>query len=220
MYFQGAIFDLDGVIVNTVPLHYASWKHVFTDNFGVSFTMHDYEEKVDGKPRIDGVLSILPHLNREEAIAAGEIKQKYYFELLEKGQIITFPESFTLIEELLQRGVLLATASSSKNTKYILDKIGLAKKMSAIISGYDFAQGKPHPEIFLNAAKALNIPVKNCIVFEDAKVGVEAAKAGSFFCVGIDRHGKPENYQKADLVVKDLSEVNFGILNELLKKSD
>ena len=212
MSFKGAIFDLDGVIVDTVPLHFAAWRYLFEDKFGVSFTKLDYEAKVDGKPRIDGILSILTHLSSEEAIAAGDIKQERYLELLHQDEIIKFASSFALIEELLEHKILLATASSSKNAPYILEKIGLAKKMRAIVCGADIIYGKPHPEIFLKAATELNLDASECIIFEDAKSGVEAAKAGGFFCVGIDRHNQQQNYVLADLVVKDLAEVNYELL--------
>ena len=216
MSFKGAIFDLDGVIVDTVPLHFSAWKYLFAEKYGVPFTESIYEEKVDGKPRLDSVLAILPHLSREKAITAGEIKQARYLELLEHSGIKVFQSSIVFIEELLKHNVLLAAASSSKNAPYILKKIGLADKMRVIISGNDFKQGKPHPEIFLKAQEALGLNIKECIVFEDAKAGVLAAKAGGFFCVGIDRSGKPKNYVEADLVVKDLSEVNYDLLAAVL----
>lgn len=216
MSFKGAIFDLDGVIVDTVPVHFTAWKYLFTEKFGISFTKADYEAKVDGKPRTDGILSVLPHLTKEEAIAAGEIKQKRYLELLRQGEIVKFTSSLALIEELLKHQVLLATASSSKNAPYILEKIGLASKMQTIVSGLDIEKGKPDPEIFLKAAANLNLDVKDCVVFEDAKSGVEAAKAGGFYCVGIDRHNQPQNYVLADLVVTDLREVDFELLKAKL----
>ena len=216
MSFKGAIFDLDGVIVDTVPLHFAAWRYLFEEKFGVPFTKLDYEAKVDGKPRIDGVLSVLTHLSREEATAAGDIKQERYLGLLHQDEIIKFASSFALIEELLKHKILLATASSSKNAPYILEKVGLARKMRAIVCGTDIVYGKPHPEIFLKAASELGLDASECVVFEDAKSGVEAAKAGGFFCVGIDRHNQPQNYVLADLVIKDLLEVNYEILAEKL----
>lgn len=218
MSLKGAIFDLDGVIVDTVPLHFIAWKYLFTDKFGVPFTKADYEAKVDGKPRIDGILSMLPHLTKEEAVAAGDIKQKRYLELLEQDKITQFDSTLKLIDELIKNNVFIAVASSSKNATYILDKIGLAKKMRTIVSGLDIEKGKPDPEIFLTAAQRLNLSVKDCIVFEDAKSGVEAAKAGGFYCVGIDRHNQPQNYVLADIVVKDLQEVDYELLAKLKDK--
>ena len=217
MTFKGAIFDLDGVIVNTVPLHFTAWQYLFTTLHGLPFTKKDYEEKVDGKPRLDSVCLLLPQLSLAEAIAAGELKQQRYLQLLNEKAIEQFPSSVKLIHELHKKGVLLAAASSSKNANYILEKTNLSAMFTAIISGHDFTQGKPNPEIFLKAAAALKLDVKDCIVFEDALAGVQAAKAGGFCCVGIDRHNNPSNYIGADLVVKDLAEVNYKSLAKLLR---
>lgn len=217
MPFKGAIFDLDGVIVDTVPLHYEGWRYLFTDIHHIPFTRKDYEDKVDGKPRNDGVRAILPNLTLEEAIKEGEIKQKKYLELIAAGKMKEFPTSFALLKELKSKGIKLAAASSSKNAVFILEKVNLLKTFDAVISGNDFTHGKPHPEIFLKAAKAIKLDVKDCIVFEDALAGVQAAKAGGFICVGINRHQKDENYREADLVVTDLGEVNYEILAKLIK---
>jgi len=216
MSFKGAIFDVDGVIVDTVPLHFAGWKYLFEEIHHIPFTQKDYEDKVDGKPRIDGVRAILPNLSAAEAIKEGEIKQAYYLKLISEGKLKQFPSSFALIKELKRHDILMAAASSSKNASFILEKIGLADAFSAIISGNDFTHGKPHPEIFLKAAEKLKLKVSECIVFEDALSGVQAAKAGGFVCVGINRNHQDQNYRDADLVVTDLAEVNYEKLKRIL----
>ena len=215
--FKGAIFDLDGVIVNTVPLHFASWHYLFATVHNLTFTQKDYDEKVDGKPRLDSIRLLLPQLSEQEVIAAGECKQQRYLELLNEKEIEQFPSSIQLIKELHSKGILLAAASSSKNANYILEKINLRQVFNVVISGYDFVHGKPHPEIFLKAATALKLAANECIVFEDALAGIQAAKAGGFYCIGIDRHHNPNNYKDADITVRDLNEINYERLNELTK---
>jgi beta-phosphoglucomutase len=217
MAFKGAIFDLDGVIVDTVPLHFAAWKRLFEETFNVHFNMETYEDKVDGKPRLDGIRAVLPNLSEKEVIKAGDLKQSYYLELLRSGEIKKFNAAFKLIKELKKHNILLAAASSSKNTKEILANIGLTDDFKAIIDGYDIKHGKPHPEIFLKVAKALQLKPEECVVFEDSMAGVEAAKRGGFMCVGIDRHNRPDNYKLADLHVSDLKHVNFVVLTKLFK---
>ncbi|KPJ67239.1 MAG: hypothetical protein AMJ43_05045 [Coxiella sp. DG_40] len=217
MAFRGAIFDLDGVIVDTVPLHFAAWKRLFEETFNISFDMETYEDKVDGKPRLDGIRAVLPNLPEKEVIKAGELKQRYYLELLRSGEIKKFDEAFRLIKELKKHHILLSAASSSKNTKEILTKVSLIDDFIVIIDGYDIKQGKPHPEIFLKAAKGLKLKPKECIVFEDSMAGVEAAKNGDFICVGIDRHHRPDNYKLADLRVSNLKHVNYVVLANLFK---
>lgn len=217
MPFKGAIFDLDGVIVDTVPLHFAAWKRLFEDHFNISFNLDIYEEKVDGKPRLDAIRIMLPHLTEDEVVKAGDIKQGYYLEILKSGKLKKFDASFRLINELLENNILLAAASSSKNTKEILKMVGLIDSFKVIITGYDIQHGKPHPEIFLKAADGLKLNVKDCVVFEDSVAGVEAAKAGGFLCVGIDRHHHPEHYKQADLIVPDLEKVTYAVLADLFK---
>ena len=123
--------------------------------------------------------------------------------------------AFNLIKELKKKNILLAAASSSKNTREILKRIELIDDFNAIVSGYDIEHGKPHPEIFLKAVALLKLDPSECVVFEDSIAGVEAAKAGGFLCVGLDRHNKPENYHKADLCVTDLANVHYDTLNKL-----
>jgi beta-phosphoglucomutase len=215
MTFKGAIFDLDGVIVDTVPFHFAAWKHLFHDDYGIPFTEKTYQEKVDGKPRLDSIRLLLPQLSEEEIVKAGDVKQGYFLELLQSNEIKYFPEAITLVKDLQKHQIQLAIASSSKNAELILKKIGIYQDFQAVISGYDFVHGKPHPEIFLTAAKALKLDPSECVVFEDAIVGIQAAKAGNFLCVGIDMHDTPENYKQADLHVKNLQNVNYQVLTKL-----
>ena len=219
MSFKGAIFDLDGVIVDTVPLHFAAWKYLFEEIHHVPFSKKDYDDRVDGKPRINGVRAILPNLNYDEAVKEGAIKQAYYLKLINEGKLKKFPSSFALIAELKKHGILLAAASSSRNAELILEKVGLTKDFNAIISGNDFTHGKPHPEIFIKAAARLKLATDECVVFEDALAGVQAAKTGHFLCVGINRSHQDQNYREADLVVTDLAEVDYIRLRQLFDSS-
>lgn len=215
MVFKGAIFDLDGVIVDSVPLHFEAWKYLFVDDFHIPFDKEIYEQKVDGKPRLDSIRLLLPHLSEAEVVKAGNIKQGYYLELLTKKGIKTFPAAFTLIKNLLDHDILLAAASSSKNTRDILKRVGLIDDFKAIVTGFDIEHGKPHPEIFLKAAAGLKLKPKECVVLEDSMAGVEAAKAGGFLCVGIDRNNKPQHYKLADLHVSDLEQIDYSTIAKL-----
>ncbi len=218
MAIKAAIFDLDGVIVNTVPFHFRAWKRMFEEH-GHKFTMEDYLARVDGRPRLEGAAAILTELSPEEIEKAGAKKQEYYLELLETEPMEIFESSVKVIEELKRRGIKLAAASSSKNAVRILKKIKLFDVFEANVSGADFEKGKPDPEIFLTAASRLKARPEESVVFEDAKSGVEAALNGGFICVAIDRHHNPEALRGAEVMVNDLSEITVDqILN--LKKGD
>ena len=112
MAIKAAIFDLDGVIVNTVPFHFRAWKRMFED-YGHKFSMEDYLAKVDGRPRLEGAAAILTELSPEEIEKAGAKKQGYYLELLETEPMEIFESSVARIRELKERGIKLAAASSS-----------------------------------------------------------------------------------------------------------
>lgn len=215
MALEAAIFDLDGVVVNTVPLHFEAWKRMFNE-YGHDFTFDDYKQKVDGIPRYDGARAILTELSDEEIKAAGEKKQEYFRELLDAADIPRYDTTIELIDNLLTAGIKVAVISSSKNCPHILKKIGIYDRLNAVISGKDITKGKPDPQIFLMAAEKLGATPENCVVFEDAVLGVEAAKNGNMKCIGIDRYESPERLSKADVVVRDAGEVSVDKLKGLV----
>jgi len=205
---SGAIFDLDGVLVNTVPLHFKAWKTMFNE-YGHRFEMEDYLKYVDGRPRRDGARAILKELNGEELKVATDKKQSYYLKFLEEDPIEIFQSSIELVKAFEKAGIKCAVASSSKNTLKVLGKAKLTDLFGAIVTGNDFKKGKPDPEIFLTAALRLGLSSKECIVFEDAKAGVESGKNGGFFTIGLNRHNNPKELEVADIVVDDLADLPY-----------
>jgi len=212
--FKGAIFDLDGVVVDTVPLHFKAWKKMFSE-YGKNFTHEEYKRKVDGIPRLDGTRAVLTDLNDTELEKAAAKKQRYYLELVDAGEIETYRSTVGLIKELKKNKIRIAAASSSRNCRYILEKVGLVALFEAVIGGGDFKKGKPDPEIFLLAASRLKLSSGEVVVFEDAILGVEAAKNGGMMCVGIARKDDKSLLKKADIVVSDLGEIDYARLEEL-----
>jgi len=216
MSFKGAVFDLDGVVVNTVPLHFAAWKRMFSE-YGKDFTFEDYKHKVDGIPRFDGARAILTGLGEEEIEKAASKKQGYYLESVKKTKIEIYHSTVALIKELKSKGIKIAAASSSRNCRLILKKARLIDLFDAVITGNDFKKGKPDPEIFLLSTSSLGLLPEEIVVFEDSKLGVIAAKAGSMRCVGIAREGDKDILAKADITVADLNEIDYEKLKGLFK---
>jgi beta-phosphoglucomutase len=219
MAFRAAIFDLDGVIVDTVPIHFKAWKKMFSE-YGIEFTFDDYKKKVDGIPRIDGCKAILTDLSDDEIQVASSRKQVYYLEYLEKEGVKVYESTISLIKQLLANKIKVAVISSSKNLLMILKKTHTESLFEVKIGGNDITKGKPDPQVFLMAAERLGVPVGESLVFEDATLGVEAAKRAGMYCVGIDRDNHPMLFQKADITVKDLSEVDFQRILSIFQKSD
>jgi len=216
MKFKGAIFDLDGVIVNTVPLHFKAWQRMFGE-YGKEFNFEDYKNKVDGIPRMSGAKAILTGFSDEQLEKAAARKQTYFLEFLQKEGIQVYESTLNLIKQLIQSDIKVAVISSSKNCLPVLKKTQIENLFEVIITGHDIKRGKPHPDVFLLACRRLKLNPEECIVFEDAVLGAEAAKRGKFKCVGIDRYDNPSRLAEADLVVNDLSQVDLNSLKKLME---
>ena len=125
------------------------------------------------------------------------------------------PGSVELLEELRKAGIKLALGSASKNSSTILERTALAHYFDAIVDGNVVSTSKPDPEVFLKGAEMLGVPAENCVVFEDAQVGIEAAIAGHMKSVGV---GEEANLKGADLYVRDLSQITVKQIVTLLNK--
>jgi len=211
--FGAVIFDLDGVVVNTVPLHFAAWKKMFSE-YGKSFDFEDYKRKVDGIPRTDGVRAILADLSEEELLRAATKKQSYFLEELSKREVPVYDTTVDFIKQLRSAEKKIAIISSSRNCSMILKRTGLYPLIDVEVNGNDVKHGKPAPDIFLTASSRLGIEPRGCIVAEDAVLGVKAAKSAGMFCVGIERHGDPARLKEANIMVKDAAEIDLADLQK------
>jgi len=211
---KGVIFDLDGVIAHSVPLHFKAWKKMFSE-YGKDFDFDVYKQKVDGIPRIDGAKAILGELSEQELDEASSRKQEYFLQLLEEEGVEVYQSTIDLIKTLKSQGIRPAAISSSKNCLYILKSAKVDDLFEVIITGNDISKGKPEPDVFLLAAERLNLPVSECLVVEDAVLGVEAAKRANMKCIGIDRYQNPQRLAEADRVVSDLSEISCQEIKDL-----
>ena len=235
---SACLFDMDGVVTQTATLHAAAWREMF-DEFlrqraqatGTEFVPFDphreYDDYVDGKPRLDGTRSFLEsrgiHLpegtpddppgtptlyglsNRKNALVLAKIAA---------GGVQVYEGSITYIKAVREKGISTAVVSASANTKQVLDAAGIGGLFDVRIDGVVAKQrglrGKPAPDTFLAAAEALDVPAAHAVVFEDAQAGVAAGHAGHFaLVVGVDRVGQAAELRAhgADIVVKDLSEL-------------
>lgn len=214
---KAAIFDMDGVLTDTVKLHFKAWKRMF-NNHGYVFEYEDYKQKVDGKPRMDGIKSIVGALPEDILISMAEEKQRYFLELVETDSLEAFDDAVWLLRYFKENSIKLAVASSSKNTKKILTKLGIDKMFDTIVTGYDFKKGKPDPEIFLTAAQRLNVDPKECVVFEDAIDGIKAALSAGMLTIGVCRDGQFEKLKNAHFVIDKLDKITIELLENLHEK--
>ena len=216
MSLKGVIFDLDGVLVDTVPLHFKAWKKMFAE-YGEDFSFDDYKHKVDGIPRNDGARAVLKHLGPKELETAATRKQNYFLQFLGQEGVEVYQSTVDLAKKAKAENIKIAVISSSRNCRHILERASLTDLFEVIIGGNDIERGKPNPDVFLEAARLMALSSDECLVIEDAVLGVEAAHRAKMKCIGIDHYRHPERLKKADLVVSDLGEVSIEKIKELFK---
>lgn len=212
------IFDLDGVLVDTAVYHYQAWKKL-ANSMGFDFS-HAQNEQLKGVNRqrsLEKILNwggITKTKAEQEELAA--LKNSWYVEMISKMSASeVLPGSLALLTELQEAGIPVALGSASKNSGLILERTGLSHFFSAIVDGNSVTTSKPDPEVFLKGAELLQTDATNCIVFEDAAAGVEAAIAANMIVVGI---GTAENLPGSAIVIEDLSQINLTALKTLLEQ--
>ena len=207
MDLKGYIFDLDGVLVFTDRFHYQAWKQI-ADELGIKFD-EKINNRLRGVSRRESLDIVLENydvaLSETEKDRLASEKNRIYRGLLEqmKPADVTDEVRDTL-KKLKEQGKLLAIGSSSKNTKFILDKVGLRDCFDAVSDGTNISRSKPDPEVFIKAAEYLGLKSGDCAVIEDAEAGIDAAKAGGMYAVGI---GEASKYEKTDRPITSFREI-------------
>ena len=238
---DAVIFDLDGVITESTPLHSLAWKRMFDEflrqraqeqdlPFHEFTHEEDYLAYVDGKPRYKGVKSFLesrgiklPYGDPEQApsqdtiCGLGNLKNKYYHQLLEEEGVEIYATTIELVHELREAGIPLAIASSSKNARRVLELTGLIDLFQTRVDGEVSAElglaGKPSPDIFQTACDRLGASYERSVVVEDANSGVQAGYRGNFgLVIGVAREDNQLELKLngADIVVEDLLEIDLA----------
>lgn len=204
---KGAIFDLDGVIVDTAKYHYLAWRSL-AKRLGFEFTEED-NERLKGVSRMESLQILLEvggvEANEAERLEMADAKNKEYVDYisrLEPSEILPGAREYLL--QLRSRGVKVALGSASKNAEFILNRLGIAELFDAVIDGTKVSKAKPDPEVFLAASAALGLEPSECVVFEDAAAGVQAGKAAGSKVVGI---GSADILAEADRVINGLYEL-------------
>ena len=216
--FKPCIFDLDGVIVDTAKYHYLAWRKL-ANELGFEFT-EAQNELFKGVSR-KRCLEILLDIGKLEATQEQfdrwmvEKNEDYlsYIEDMDASEIL--PDVLKVLDFLKDKKVPLALGSASKNAKPILEKVKLLPYFDVIVDGTDVAKAKPDPEVFLIAAQKMDARPENCIVFEDAVAGIEAANNAGMTSIGI---GDSKILSEADFVFKDFTEISIEFLEGLIRE--
>ncbi|OUL31121.1 beta-phosphoglucomutase [Nostoc sp. 106C] len=215
---KAVIFDLDGVLTDSSELHYLGWKRV-ADEEGIPFD-REANDAIRGLPRRETLLQILGDRSatEEQIQEMMERKNGYFLELIQK--ITTdnlLPGVKNLLQELRTAGIKVALGSSSKNAQTVIQRLGIGNQFDAIADGYSVLQPKPAPDLFLFAAQQLGVSPSQCVVVEDAKAGVEAARAAGMWSVGL---GPVERLGRANVVLSSLERVSWQDLQRYIANSE
>jgi beta-phosphoglucomutase len=204
---KGAIFDLDGVIVDTAKYHYLAWKRL-AQELGFEFKESD-NERLKGVSRMQSLEILLEvggiSCSMEEKRVLADKKNDWYVEyisIIDESELLKGAKEYLI--QLKNSGIKIALGSASKNAPAILHSLKITNLFDAIVDGNKVSKAKPDPEVFLKAAKELGLKAQECVVFEDAEAGITAARAAGMMTVGI---GSRSILKEADIVVTGLYEL-------------
>ncbi|UKM64356.1 beta-phosphoglucomutase [Flavobacteriaceae bacterium GSB9] len=213
----GVIFDLDGVIVDTAKYHYLAWKNL-ADKLGFEFT-EEHNELLKGVSRVQSLEILLSIGNvqlfeekKQEFLISKNEEYLEYIHKMNSDEIL--PGAVELLDILDEMGIKYVLGSASKNAPLILKQVGLLERFAGIVDGNSVSKAKPDPEVFLIGAKKLKLEPKQCIVFEDAIAGIEAANTANMMSIGI---GDKITLAAADFNFENLTEVTTDFIKTLVK---
>ncbi len=216
-HLEAVLWDMDGVIADTMQYHMSAWRDILQD-MGITMTEEDFRPLFG--QRHDRIIRhfLGDKMTHEEIEALSDRKQALYRQRVAKD-IRAFPGVIDLMKALQKNGIKAALASSAtkENVDVIVEGLGIAKFFQAFVNGPEVAEGKPSPLIFQLAAKKLGTQPADCVVIEDAIAGVAAAKTGGMKCIAVTNSLPRERLKDADLIVDSLEEVNIDILRGLFE---
>lgn len=215
---EAVIFDLDGTLIDNNPYHIEAWKIFFT-KIGREFSMDDYKNNMNGRVNREIYNYIFgKELSPEEIQKLTDEKEAMYREFY-APYIQPIPGLLPFLQQIKEEAVPMAIATSGLpvNIAFMFEHITIKDYFNDVIDATLISNSKPHPEIFLKAAAAVNAEPANCIAFEDSVAGVKSAKSAGMKVIALTTTHKPEDLQLADKIIKDYTEINFADIAQLLQ---
>lgn len=211
---KACLFDLDGVIVDTAKYHFIAWKEMASE-LGFDFTVEENEllKGVSRMRSLDILLEIgkITKTEEEKQLLAEKKNQRYLDYVKQMNEEEILPGVTRFLDDLRSNGIQIALGSASKNAPLILERIHLKEKFDVIVDGNSVSKAKPDPEVFLKAAELLNVNPNECLVFEDAQAGIEAALNGGMKVIGV---GSSDLLSLADHYIPGFKKLDYELLSK------
>lgn len=216
MAIEAVIFDMNGVIIDDEQVHEFAFKEV-CKKYGVTLTSKEYSNLCMGRTDEECFIKIIEKFKVKDISVKKliDLKSRKYLELIQKN-IKSFPHAIKLITSLKANFRLALTSSSNRDEiNMILAYFKINDFFEVIVSAQDIVHGKPHPEPYLLTAKKLKVSPKNCLVIEDSKNGVDAAKSAGMYCIGVHSSLIHQDLSKADIEVDSLKDISVNIIKSI-----
>jgi beta-phosphoglucomutase family hydrolase len=209
IFGKAVIFDMDGTLVDSTKADFLAWQRLFS-HYNKKLTFEDYIPLL-GIKSAQVVKEFLPVKNEEEVQFALTRKLVFFHEIISQNGIYPVPFADVFVKQINRLNVPLALATSSRRAKMemVMEKLNLLIYFDTVVTGGDVKNGKPSPDIFLQAAEKLSVSPENCIVFEDAQNGVKAAKNAGMKCVALATDLTRNSLQEADLIIDTFENLSF-----------
>lgn len=216
MFPEAVIFDLDGTLINNNSYHIEAWK-VFYNKIGKQFSKEEYTKNINGRINRDIFNYIFNTALSAELIEEYSNEKETLYRELYKPHIKPINGLIDFLDELEKEKIpkAIATSGLAPNINFMFEHVPIKKYYAGVIDASQITQGKPHPEIFLKAADAVNANPQNCVAFEDSVAGIRSAKAAGMKVVALTTTHTSEEVHKADLIIKDYTEISLTKLREL-----
>ena len=212
----GVIFDMDGVLVDSAAAHFESWQRLAQERGAGPISEAQFKATFGGR-NSEIIAEWFGETDAIRSKALGDRKESLYREII-RHDVRPMPGAKELIDRLAGEGIAMAIGSSGppENVRMICEAMGLNDAFRAIITGADVSRGKPDPEVFLRAAEGMSLAADQCVVIEDAPLGIEAARRAGMRCVGLTSSHPADVLAGADLIVGSLDEVSSEGLRRLI----
>jgi beta-phosphoglucomutase family hydrolase len=215
------LFDMDGVLVDNMSFHVDAWR-AFCERHGFPFELTDYNQNMNGRNAFDSLTYLMGRPPSDEELISLTAEKEAIYREQYAPHLQPARGLLRLLNDLRYHDVRLAVATSAplENVSFTLDGTGLRPYFDAVIDASAVTRGKPAPDIYLAAATAVGVPPEQCIVVEDALLGIQAGRAAGMKVIGVTTTHEAGELRHTDRVVRDFEELNFESFRELIRSTE